>query len=108
MLGLAVMVVGWRLTASTAPCSDFHWGAQFSGSNRRLQYWIGGCGNDLGEARGTLAADCVLIVGYAFAARERAASMVATVRGAAAEAAVSDSSSPCRRSSAHSIWWRTR
>jgi len=68
VLGLAAMAVGWRLTVSTAPCSDFHWGVQFAGSNRRLQRWIGGCGSDLGEARGTLAADCVLILGYVFAA----------------------------------------
>ena len=68
VLGIVVMAVGWRLTVSTAPCSDFHWGVQFSGSNRRLQKWIGSCGSDLGDARRTLAADCVLIIGYVFAA----------------------------------------
>ena len=67
VLGLAVMIVGWWLTVRTTPCSDFHWGAQFAGSNRRLQRWIGNCGTDLGEARGTLLADVVLIVGYVFA-----------------------------------------
>lgn len=67
IVGLAVAAFGWWLTVRTAPCSDFHWGTQFSGSQRRLWRWIGGCGTDVGQGRRSLAADAVLIAGYAFA-----------------------------------------
>ncbi len=68
IVGLLLTAVGFVLTSRTAPCSDFHQGTQFSGSNARLAKWIGSCGNDLGEARATLLADGVLIAGYAIAA----------------------------------------
>jgi hypothetical protein len=66
--GLLITLVGWVLTARTAPCKDFHTGTQFAGSDARLGSWIGGCGNDLGDARATLLADVVLIAGYVIAA----------------------------------------
>ena len=68
IVGLALTLGGFVLTSRTAPCSDFHAGTQFSGSDERLAKWIGGCGDDLGEARATLLADGVLIAGYAIAA----------------------------------------
>jgi hypothetical protein len=68
ILGLALTLGGFVLTSRTAPCSDFHVGTQFSGSDEELAQWIGDCGNDLGEARATLLADGVLIAGYAIAA----------------------------------------
>ncbi len=68
IVGLALTLGGFVLTSRTAPCSDFHVGTQFSGSDDRLAKWIGGCGNDLGEARATLLADGLLIAGYAIAA----------------------------------------
>ena len=68
IVGLALTLGGFVLTSRTAPCSDFHAGTQFSGSDDRLAEWIGGCGHDLGEARATLLADGVLIAGYAIAA----------------------------------------
>ena len=68
IVGLLLTAAGFVLTARTAPCSDFHQGTQFSGSDTRLGAWIGSCGNDLSEARATLLADGVLIAGYAIAA----------------------------------------
>ncbi len=68
ILGLALTLGGFVLTSRTAPCSDFHAGTQFSGSDARLKGWIGDCGHDLGEARATLLADGLLIAGYAIAA----------------------------------------
>jgi hypothetical protein len=68
LVGLVLTVTGFVLTSRTAPCTDFHQGTQFSGSNARLVQWIGDCGDDLGEARATLLADGVLIAGYAIAA----------------------------------------
>jgi hypothetical protein len=68
VVGLLLTLGGAVLTSRTAPCSDFHQGTQFSGSDEELAKWIGGCGNDLGEARATLLADGVLIAGYAIAA----------------------------------------
>jgi hypothetical protein len=68
VIGLVLTIVGFVLTSRTAPCADFHAGTQFSGSDARLAKWIGGCPNDLGEARATLLADGVLIAGYAIAA----------------------------------------
>jgi hypothetical protein len=67
-VGVAISVLGWILVGRTAPCSDFHFGAQFSGSDEQLRRWIGDCGYDLTAARRTLLADGVLIAGYVIAA----------------------------------------
>ena len=67
VLGIAVAIVAYVVQARTAPCPDFHVGTQFSGSNDRLLFWIGGCDPDIAAARSTLAADIVLAIGYAFA-----------------------------------------
>lgn len=66
--GVVLFVAGWVLTSRTAPCADFHIATQFSGSDKRLGSWIGGCGNDLDAARATLLADVVCIAGYVIAA----------------------------------------
>jgi hypothetical protein len=68
VFGLVLTALGFVLTTGTAPCTDFHSGTQFAGSDDRLGKWIGGCGSDLGEARATLLADGLLIAGYAIAA----------------------------------------
>src|SRR6187402_2050232 len=64
-LGLAMTAAGLWLTWNTAPCPDFHVGTQYSGSDRNLVRWIGGCPPDLGAARRSLGWDFLLIAGYA-------------------------------------------
>lgn len=65
-IGVVATLATLRLTWDAAPCNDFHIGTQFSGSDTRLGYWIGGCGDDLGAARRTLTFDGLLIVSYVF------------------------------------------
>lgn len=66
LIGALAVLVTLKLTLNSAPCSDFHIGTQFSGSDARLGYWIGGCGDDLGAAHRTLIFDWLLIASYVF------------------------------------------
>lgn len=61
-------VAGLVMVSNTAPCDSslFHTAVELSGSNARLQGWLGdSCPADLDAARASVAWDFVLVAGYA-------------------------------------------